>query len=121
MNADPVQFGDLAGSDLTIDRTYRGGVLGTSADDPLARLLPVGNQGGFRYAGSPAKGTVKLCVLTHQEPNPTGRTGWTSARGTSPTSATTGDPGASCWRRAGGEICSCKTLSPGPTQGTRNG
>ena len=29
----------------------------------MARLLPVGNQGGFRYAGSPAKGTVSLVVL----------------------------------------------------------
>ena len=63
MNGDPVEFDQLSGSDLTIDRTYRGGIRGTSADDPLARLLPVGLQGGFRPAGSPTKGTVKLCVL----------------------------------------------------------
>jgi hypothetical protein len=63
MNGGPVDFDGLAGADLTIDRTYRGGIRGTAADDPLARLLPVGNQGGFRYAGSPTKGTVKLCVL----------------------------------------------------------
>ncbi|MBW0128600.1 hypothetical protein I4I82_13015 [Pseudonocardia oceani] len=41
------------------------------ADDPLARLLPVGNQGGFRYSGSPRKGTVRLAVLytTGAEPD----------------------------------------------------
>lgn len=63
MTDGPVEFDQLAGADLTIDRTYRGGIRGTAADDPLARLLPVGNQGGFRYAGSPTKGTVRLCVL----------------------------------------------------------
>lgn len=63
MHTGPVEFGQLGDADLTIDRIYRGGVQGTSGDDPLAKLLPVGNQGGFRYNGSPAKGTVKLCVL----------------------------------------------------------
>jgi len=63
MSGDPVGFDQLVGADLTIDRTYRGGIRGTTADDPLARLLPVGNQGGFRYVGSPTRGTVKLCVL----------------------------------------------------------
>ena len=63
MSSGPVGFEDLPDADLTIDRTYRGGTRGTAADDPLARLLPVGNQGGFRYAGSPTKRTVKLCVL----------------------------------------------------------
>ncbi len=63
MTGDPIEFDHLAGADLTIDRVYRGGTRGSTADDPLARLLPVGNQGGFRYAGSPTRGTVKLCVL----------------------------------------------------------
>ena len=41
------------------------------ADDPLARLLPVGNQGGFLYKGSPKQGTVRLAVLwtTAAEPD----------------------------------------------------
>ena len=59
----PVEFDDLPRADLTVDRVYRGGVRGTSADDPLAKLVPVGNQGGFRYAGSPNRGTVTLSVL----------------------------------------------------------
>ena len=63
MQAQPVPFEALATADLTIDQRYRGGTAGTSADDPLGKLLPVGNQGGFRYSGSPMRGTVKLCVL----------------------------------------------------------
>jgi len=63
MTGDPIEFDQLPSSDLTVDRRYRGGTRGTAADDPLARLVPVGNQGGFRYAGSPSRGTVKLCVL----------------------------------------------------------
>lgn len=63
MSEGPVNFDDLSRSNLTVDRVYRGGARGNAADDPLARLLPVGNQGGFRYAGSPMRGTVKLCVL----------------------------------------------------------
>ncbi|MET0966968.1 MAG: restriction endonuclease [Nakamurella sp.] len=63
MSGGPIEFDKLAAADLTVDQVYRGGVSGTSADDPLNRLLPVGNQGGFRPAGSPTKGTVRLCVL----------------------------------------------------------
>jgi hypothetical protein len=50
-------------ADLVIDQVYLGGVAGHAGDDPLAVLLPVGNQGGFRYAGSPARGAVRLVVL----------------------------------------------------------
>lgn len=42
-------FESLASADLVIDAIYEGGKAGTAADDPLARLLPGGNQGGFRY------------------------------------------------------------------------
>lgn len=60
---DPVPFAELADASLVLEREYLGGTAGTSADDPLASLLPVGNQGGFRYKGSPAQGTVQLLVL----------------------------------------------------------
>ncbi|GAA0187640.1 restriction endonuclease [Streptomyces thermocarboxydus] len=47
-----------------VDAVYAGGTLGHSGDDPIGKLLPgTGNQGGFRYAGSPAKRTVRLAVL----------------------------------------------------------
>ncbi len=65
MTADhAVEFNELATADLVVDRVYRGGTAGNASDDPLARLLPgVGNQGGFRAAGSPLKDAVKLVVL----------------------------------------------------------
>jgi hypothetical protein len=66
-----VPFEALANTDLIVDQLYAGGSAKTMADDPLARLLPVGNQGGFRYAGSPKQGTVRLGVLytTAAEPD----------------------------------------------------
>jgi hypothetical protein len=59
----PVAFGQLSTSDLLIEQVYLGDSAGHVGDDPLAVLLPVGNQGGFRYAGSPSQGTVRLVVL----------------------------------------------------------
>jgi hypothetical protein len=61
--AGAVDFRWIAGADLVVERVYRGGTRGTAADDPLAALLPVGNQGGFRYRGSPARGDVRLVAL----------------------------------------------------------
>jgi AspBHI-like restriction endonuclease/restriction endonuclease len=58
-----VPFDDLATADLVIDRVYGGGVTGNVSDDPLQRLLPVGNQGGFRYKGSLARGDLRVVVL----------------------------------------------------------
>jgi hypothetical protein len=56
-------FGSLAEADLVLDAIYEGQRVGNTGDDPIARLLPVGNQGGFRYKGSPASGNVRLVVL----------------------------------------------------------
>jgi hypothetical protein len=66
-----VEFDQLANADLVVDRVYRGGSAGGTRDDPLSKLLPVGNQGGFRPAGSATKNTVKLAVLytTGAEPD----------------------------------------------------
>ena len=58
-----VDFQWLPGADLIVEQVYRGGTRGTAADDPLSVLLPVGNQGGFRYKGSPARGDVRLVAL----------------------------------------------------------
>lgn len=47
-----------------LDAVYVGGTAGTVGDEPLARLLPgVGNQGGFRFKGSPMKQDVRFAVL----------------------------------------------------------
>ena len=45
-------FDKLSKCDLIIDAIYEGGNKGNVGDDPINKLLPVGNQGGFRYAGS---------------------------------------------------------------------
>lgn len=58
-----VGFDQLAGADLVVDRIYQGGRAGNTADDPLGKLLPVGNQGGFRTSGSPKRDAVKVAVL----------------------------------------------------------
>ena len=56
-------FAELGESDLVVDATYEGGRAGHAGDDPLSRLLPVGNQGGFRYSGSLGQGRANLVVL----------------------------------------------------------
>jgi len=49
--ADPsaFPFAGLASADLVVDAVYESGTAGHVGDDPLGRLLPCGNQGGFRY------------------------------------------------------------------------
>ena len=64
LSSHAVEFHQLANADLVVDRIYKGGSAGNAGDDPLSRLLPgVGNQGGFRMYGSPARDSVKLVVL----------------------------------------------------------
>ncbi|MEU4360499.1 restriction endonuclease [Promicromonospora sp. NPDC023987] len=58
-----VFFADLETADLVLDRIYEGGSKGNVGDDPIGRLLPVGNQGGFRFQGSVDKQDVRLVVL----------------------------------------------------------
>jgi hypothetical protein len=60
---DVVPFEDLPNTDLIVDQLYDGGRSGTMADDPLARLLPVGNQGGFR-ATMGSQPAVKYAAVT---------------------------------------------------------
>ncbi|MCH9668704.1 MAG: restriction endonuclease [Actinomycetia bacterium] len=61
--AGTVSFQDLPTANLTLETIYLGGAQGHSGDDPIARLLPVGNQGGFRYKGSPLRSSVRIAVL----------------------------------------------------------
>jgi hypothetical protein len=56
-------FEDLGASDLLIDAAYVGGSKGNVADDPIDRVVGGGNQGAFRYLGSPRDNNLKLCVL----------------------------------------------------------
>lgn len=56
-------FDQLEIADLVVDATYRGGTAGNTGDDPLCKLMPCGNQGGFRFCGSVTKGEVRMCIL----------------------------------------------------------
>jgi hypothetical protein len=69
-----VPFADLLTADLVVGATYEGGVAGTAADDPLARLLPCGNQVGFRVRGSARARDYGSPCSTRQEVTLTGRT-----------------------------------------------
>ena len=44
-----IAFEDLPTADLVIDSIYRSGRAGNVGDDPIAQLLPCGNQGGIRF------------------------------------------------------------------------
>ncbi|MEV0250124.1 restriction endonuclease [Nocardia sp. NPDC050712] len=61
--SDTVSFKDLATSDLTLETVYLGGAEGSTGNDALAKLLPVGNLGGFRPKSSPTKGKAAFVVL----------------------------------------------------------
>ncbi|MEV4638341.1 restriction endonuclease [Actinoplanes sp. NPDC049548] len=63
-------FDLLDRADLVLDAEYAGGTAGTAGDDPLQRILPVGNQGGFRPSGSPKRSDVKLVALYTSGENP---------------------------------------------------
>jgi hypothetical protein len=58
-----VPFHQLANADLTVGAIYEGGTSGTAADDPMARLLPCGNQGGFRIRGSRSHHSYRMALL----------------------------------------------------------
>lgn len=45
------KFDELQDCNLVVDAVYEGGSFGNVKDDPISKLLPVGNQGGFRYSG----------------------------------------------------------------------
>ncbi len=61
-------FAGLTTAELTVDAVYQGGSAGHVGDDALARLLPVGNQGGFRYRGQPPTPRLVALVSTGSEP-----------------------------------------------------
>lgn len=63
LSATTIAFTDLADADLILEAVYEGGRIGNSGDDPLGRLLRVGNQGGFRPMGSAKQRKVRLVVL----------------------------------------------------------
>lgn len=62
-NVTTIRFADLPTSDLIVDAIYESGTRGNASDDPLAKLLPVSNQGGFRYVGNFSGNSIRAAVL----------------------------------------------------------
>jgi hypothetical protein len=71
MTTPTIVFEDLASADLIVDAVYEGGANSQSVtSDPIHRLLPVHNQGGFRFKGSVSPFDVRLVVLYTSGHNP---------------------------------------------------
>lgn len=58
-----IPFSDLSTADLIVDAIYKGGSANNAGDDPIAKLLPCGNQGGFRFCGSTKLPGCRMAVL----------------------------------------------------------
>jgi len=65
-----IRFSDLASAALYVDAIYKGGSVGGRGDDPISKLLGVGNVAGFRLKGSVVKQTVKYGVLYTSNKDP---------------------------------------------------
>lgn len=57
------RFDELERANLVVDAVYEGGSANHWGDDPISRLLPVGNQGGFRSSGSASDFDLSMVVL----------------------------------------------------------
>jgi hypothetical protein len=115
-----IPFDHLAGADLTVEAIYEGGTAGHAADDPLGKLVPVGNQGGFRYAGSSRNDDLRLVACIPAARTATGRMRWTSRPASSPTSATTASRAGSCATPFGAETRFSAPAFTGSTAARRN-
>jgi hypothetical protein len=66
-----ISFSDLSTADLIVDAVYKGGLANNAGDDPIAKLLPCGNQGGFRFCGGTTLPSCRMAILfsTFSEPD----------------------------------------------------
>ena len=58
-----VPFVGVGRADLIVEATYTGGSAGNRGDDPISKVLKVGNVGGFRFQSSVVSDTVQALVL----------------------------------------------------------
>jgi hypothetical protein len=65
-----VPFSDLDEGDLHVEAVYQGDTALGIAGEPLAKLLPVGNRGGFRAHGSPPQGGREARRALHDVERP---------------------------------------------------
>lgn len=64
-----ISFDQLGSADLIVDAVYEGGISGNASDDPIARLLPVGNSGGIRYKGPVSRPRIVGLVTSGADPD----------------------------------------------------
>ncbi|MET4158445.1 restriction endonuclease [Agromyces sp. PvR057] len=64
-----ISFDKLASADLIVDAVYEGGRIGNASDDPIARLLPIGNSGGIRYKGPVSRPIAVGLVTSGTDPD----------------------------------------------------
>ena len=64
-----VRFSELIGSDLVVDCIYRGGDSGNVGDDPISKVLKVGNLGGFRFRGPIDNPTYAVLYTSSENPD----------------------------------------------------
>src|SRR5215469_12355970 len=66
-----ISFSDLSTTDLIVDAVYKGELANNAGDDPIAKLLPCGNQGGFRFCGGTTLPSCRMAILfsTFSEPD----------------------------------------------------
>jgi hypothetical protein len=57
------KFSELPSSDLVVNELYESGSNNNISDEPITKLLPVGNQKGFRYAKRPGASMPHLVAL----------------------------------------------------------
>lgn len=64
-----VSYDDLSSADLIVDAVYEGGRRGNASDDPIAKLLPVGNSGGIRFKGPVSQPQLLALVTSGSDPD----------------------------------------------------
>lgn len=69
MQETAIRFEALARSDLVVDAVYQGGGAKNASDDPIAKLVPVGNSGGIRYQGRRTEPRLIALVTSGEDPN----------------------------------------------------
>ena len=67
-----VPFGALTGADLVVDAVYEGGTAGNAGDDPISRLVPVGN--GEVSVDEPAAAAIRWPCSIRASPTQIGPT-----------------------------------------------
>jgi len=60
-----IQFENLSESDLVVDAIYEGGTQGNMGAEPIHKILPVGNESGFRIRNLSPKNKKKVLVVLY--------------------------------------------------------